>query len=67
MYPVVLEAFCRQPFTTPEQKKLHLLCPVSALQTYVHLTSQWHKSEQLFISYGGRNSGMPTTKQTMSH
>ncbi len=28
MNPVVLEAFCPPPFTTPEQERLHLLCPV---------------------------------------
>ncbi len=55
--PVVLEAFCPPPFTTPEQEKLHLLCPVRALQVYVHRTSQWRKSEQLFVCYGGRNRG----------
>ena len=44
--------------------KLNLLCPVCALQTYVHLTSLWHKSEQLFICYG---AGMAATKQTMSY
>ncbi len=42
MNPVVLEAFSHPPFTTPEQERLHLLCPVRALQTYVHRTSQWH-------------------------
>ncbi len=52
MNPVVLEAFCPPPFTTPEQERLHLLCPVRALQIYVHRTSQWRKSEQLFICYG---------------
>ncbi len=65
--PVVLEAFCPPPFTTPEQEKLHLLCPVCALQVYVHRTSQWRKSEQLFVCYGGRNRGTAATRQTMSH
>ncbi len=57
MNPVVLEAFCPPPFTTPEQERLHLLCPVRALQIYVHRTSQWHKSEQLFICYGAATGG----------
>ncbi len=57
MNPIVLEAFCPPPFTTPEQERLHLLCPVRALQIYIHRTSQWCKSEQLFICYGGRNWG----------
>ncbi len=67
MNPVVLEAFCPPPFTTQEQERLHLLCPVRALQIYVHRTSQWHKSEQLFICYGGRNRGAAATKHTVSH
>ncbi len=67
MNPVVLEAFCPPPFTTPEQERLHLLCPVRALQIYVHRTSQWRKSEQLFICYGGRNRGAAATKHTVSH
>ncbi len=64
---VVLEAFCPPSFTTPEQERLHLLCPVRALQVYVHRTSQWRKSEQLFICYGDRNRGAAATKHTMSH
>ncbi|KAI2653825.1 putative V-type proton ATPase subunit H 2 [Labeo rohita] len=51
---------------SPEQERLHLLCPVRALQFYVHRTSQWRKSEQLFICYGGRNRGTAATKRTMS-
>ncbi len=67
MNPVVLEALCPPPFTTPEQERLHLLCPVRALQIYVHCTSQWRKSEHLFICYGGRNWGVAATKHTVSH
>ncbi|KAI2646486.1 Chromosomal replication initiator protein DnaA [Labeo rohita] len=65
--PVVLEAFSPPPFTSPEQERLHLLCPVRALQIYVHRTSQWRKSEQLFICYEGRNRGAAATKRIMSH
>ncbi|XP_026054877.1 uncharacterized protein LOC113040897 [Carassius auratus] len=41
VHPVILEAFCPPPFTTPEQEKSYRLCPVRVLQTYVHRTSQW--------------------------
>ncbi|XDV29401.1 hypothetical protein PO909_032535 [Leuciscus waleckii] len=41
VHPVTLEAFCPPPFTTPEQERSHRLCPVRALQTHVHRTSQW--------------------------
>ncbi len=49
------------------QERLHLLCPVRALHIYVHRTSQWCKSEQLFICYGGCNRGVAATKHTVSH
>ncbi|XP_051759480.1 uncharacterized protein LOC127517619 isoform X1 [Ctenopharyngodon idella] len=67
LHPVIFEAFCPPPFTTPDQERLHRLCPVRALQTYVHRTSQWRKSEQLFVCHGGHNRGAAVTKQTMSH
>ncbi len=62
MNPIVLEAFCPPLFMTPEQERLHLLCPV-----HTYHTSQWCKSEQLFICYGGRNRGAAATKHTVSH
>ena len=67
IHPVTLEAFCSPPFTTPEQERSYRLCPARALQTYVHRASQWHKSEQLFVCYGGSNRGAAATMQTMSH
>ncbi|XDV29773.1 hypothetical protein PO909_032815 [Leuciscus waleckii] len=42
VHPVTLEAFCPPPFITPEQERSHRLCPVRALQAYIHRTSQWH-------------------------
>jgi hypothetical protein len=65
VHPVTLEAFYPPPFTTPEQEGSHRLCPVRALQAYVHRTSQWRKSEQLFVCYGGSNRGAAANKQTM--
>ncbi|XP_073672374.1 pyruvate dehydrogenase protein X component, mitochondrial-like [Paramisgurnus dabryanus] len=66
-HPVILETFCPPPFTTPKQELYHRLCPVRALQTYVHRTSQWRKSEQLFVCFGGRNRGAVATRQSISH
>ncbi|KAL0176407.1 hypothetical protein M9458_028737, partial [Cirrhinus mrigala] len=34
--PVVLQAFCPPPFRDPDQQKLNCMCPVRALDTYVH-------------------------------
>jgi len=62
-----VEAFCPPPFTMAEQEKSHRLCPVRALQAYIHCTSQWGKSEQLFVCYRGSNRGATATKQTISH
>ncbi|KAJ7996685.1 hypothetical protein DPEC_G00239590 [Dallia pectoralis] len=37
--PIVLQAFCPLPFLTSDQKKHDLLCPVRALDAYVHRTA----------------------------
>ncbi|KAL0165880.1 hypothetical protein M9458_037724, partial [Cirrhinus mrigala] len=46
--PVVLQAFCPPPFREPDQQKLNCMCPVRALDTYVHRAAMWRKSDQLF-------------------
>ncbi|KAI2655439.1 Protein P [Labeo rohita] len=50
--PVVLQAFCPSPFREPDQQKLNCICPVRALDAYVHRAALWRKSEQLFVCYG---------------
>ncbi|KAK3571022.1 hypothetical protein QTP86_000647 [Hemibagrus guttatus] len=49
--PVILQAFCLLPHESAEQERLHLLCPVRALRTYVHRFGSWHKSPSLFICF----------------
>ncbi len=39
--PVVLQAFCPPPFREPDQEKLNCMCPVRALDAYVHRTALW--------------------------
>ncbi|KAK3521415.1 hypothetical protein QTP70_004442 [Hemibagrus guttatus] len=39
--PVILQAFCLPPHESAEQERLHLLCPVRALKTYVHHSGSW--------------------------
>lgn len=34
--PIILQDFCPPPFQTVDQEKLNLLCPVRALNAYVH-------------------------------
>jgi len=37
--PIVLQLFCPPPFKDSEQETLNLMCPVRALDTYVHRSS----------------------------
>ncbi|KAI2668522.1 Transposon Tf2-11 polyprotein [Labeo rohita] len=64
--PVVLQAFCPPPFRDPDQQKLNRMCPVRALDTYVHRAARWRKSDQLFVCYGPPKKGLPASKQTLS-
>ncbi|KAI2665260.1 Transposon Ty3-G Gag-Pol polyprotein [Labeo rohita] len=50
--PVVLQAFCLPPFRDADQQKLNCMCPVRALDAYVHRAARWRKSDQLFVCYG---------------
>ncbi len=64
--PVVLQAFCPLPFREPNQEKLNCMCPVRALDAYVHRTALWRKSDQLLVCYGPPKKGFPAAKQTLS-
>ncbi|KAI2646554.1 hypothetical protein H4Q32_030732 [Labeo rohita] len=64
--PVVLQAFCPPPFREPDQQKQNCMCPVRALDAYVHRAALWRKSEQLFVCYGPPKKGFPASKETLS-
>ncbi len=64
--PVILQAFCPPPFREPNQEKLNCMCPVRALDAYVHRTALWRKSDQLLVCYGPPKKGFPAAKQTLS-
>ncbi|KAI2658661.1 SET domain-containing protein 4 [Labeo rohita] len=64
--PVVLQAFCPPPFRDADQQKLNCMCPVRALDAYVHQAARWRKSDQLFVCYGPPKRGLPASKQTLS-
>ncbi len=64
--PVVLQAFCPPPFKEPDQEKLNCMCPVQALDAYVHRTALWRKTDQLLVCYGPPKKGLPAAKQTLS-
>ncbi len=53
-------------FQNADQKRHNLLCPVQALDAYVHRAAPWHKNEQLFVCFGPPNKGYPASKQKMS-
>ncbi|KAL0188444.1 hypothetical protein M9458_015543, partial [Cirrhinus mrigala] len=65
--PVVLQAFCPPPFRDSDQQKLNCMCPVRALDTYIHRAALWRKTDQLFVCYGPPKRGLPASKHTLSH
>ncbi len=62
----MLQAFCPPPFQNADQKRHNFLCPVRALDAYVHRAALWRKHEQLFLCFGPPNKGSPASKQRMS-
>ncbi len=63
---IMLQAFCPPPFQKADQERHNLLCPVGALDAYVHRAALWCKNEQLFVCFGPPNKGSPASKQRMS-
>ncbi len=64
-WPIVLQAFCPPPFRDLDQEKHNLVCPVRAMDTYVHRAALW-KTDQLFVCFGPPNKGFPANKQMLS-
>ncbi len=62
----MLQAFCSPHFQNMDQERHNLLCPVRALDAYVHTAALWHKNEQLSKCFGPPNKGSPASKQRMS-
>ncbi|XDV42695.1 hypothetical protein PO909_011313 [Leuciscus waleckii] len=44
----------------------NLLCPVRALRNYVTRSAVFRRSEQLFVSFGGRTKGLAASKHSLS-
>ncbi len=59
---IILQAFCPPPFQNADQERHNLLCPVWALDAFVHSAALWHKNEQLFVCFGPPNKGSPASK-----
>ncbi len=59
--PVVLQAFSLPPFGEPYQQKLNCMCPVRALDAYVHRTALWRRVDQLLVCYAPPKRGLPAS------
>ncbi len=59
--PIVLQAFFPPPFWEPDQQKHNCMCPVRALDAYVHRAALWRKGDQLLVCYGPPKRGLPAT------
>ena len=64
--PVVLRSFHPPPHAAEEDRKLHLLCPVRALELYMRRTASFRKGNQLFVAWGAGVKGKPITKVRLS-
>ncbi|MGH0134155.1 UNVERIFIED_CONTAM: hypothetical protein FKN15_029288 [Acipenser sinensis] len=64
---VELEAFHPPPFSTEEDQKLNLLCPIRALRNYIDRTKAVCKSDQLFVGHGPRSLGLGLSTHRLSH
>ncbi|XP_053089198.1 uncharacterized protein LOC117597041 [Pangasianodon hypophthalmus] len=65
-WPVVLQAFCPPPFREPDQRRLNCMCPLRALNAYIHRAALWRRADQLFVCFGPPKRGLPATRQTLS-
>ncbi len=54
-------------FSSPEEERLHSLCPVRALYAYVQRTRTLRKSNQLFVSWVDSYKGKPILRQCLSY
>lgn len=57
VWSIELQAFSPPPFWTLDEEKLNLLCPVWALDVYVHRVALWWKSDQLTVCFGSPSKG----------
>ncbi|KAI2659968.1 Cobalt-factor III methyltransferase [Labeo rohita] len=53
-------------FSRTRPCKLNRMCPVRALDVYVHRAALWRKSKQWFVCFGPFKKGLPASKQPLS-
>ncbi len=63
---VTLRSFHPPPFASGEDERLHMLCPVRALNIYVDRSSLWRQSPQLLVSFGAGCRGLATSMHRIS-
>ncbi|XDV48415.1 hypothetical protein PO909_017827 [Leuciscus waleckii] len=64
---IILQAFHSPSFSSAEEEKHNLLCPVRALKAYVDRSGKWRKSSQLFVCFGAGCRGLAASKHRISH
>lgn len=62
-----LMSFCPPPFASEEQRRLHSLCPVRGLRTYIDRTQSVRLCDQLFVCFANPAKGKALSKQRLSH
>ncbi|XP_065325845.1 uncharacterized protein LOC134621241 [Pelmatolapia mariae] len=62
-----LLSFCSPPFESEEQRRMHSLCPVRVLRTYIERTQNVRLCDQLFVCFANPNRGRALSKQRLSH
>ncbi|XP_066533946.1 uncharacterized protein [Hoplias malabaricus] len=62
-----LNSFSPPPFTSEVQQRLHMLCPVRALRTYINRTQDFRRCDQLFVCFAKPVRGRALSKQRLSH
>ncbi|XP_063350743.2 uncharacterized protein LOC134642723 [Pelmatolapia mariae] len=62
-----LLSFCSPPFASEEQRRMHSLCPVRVLRTYIERTQNVRLCDQLFVCFANPKRGRALSKQRLSH
>lgn len=59
--------FYPPPHGSPEEERLHCLCPIRAVRGYLARTAGFRRSDQLFVHFGARSRGDALSTQRLAH
>ncbi|XP_047229391.1 uncharacterized protein LOC124872980, partial [Girardinichthys multiradiatus] len=62
-----LSSFCPPSFASEEQRRLHFLCPLRALRSYIDRTQSVRLCDQLFVCIANPARGKALSRQRLSH